>query len=88
MVAAVALDELGLTEEDPCLTLASPRPAETGRPAVTLRRWLWQAALPIALIVLLLGFGAFAPDVLSPTNLINIVQQTSYIALFAMAHRS
>ncbi|MQT15550.1 ABC transporter permease [Segnochrobactrum spirostomi] len=63
----------------------SPGPAETGRPAVTLRRWLWQAALPIALIVLLLGFGAFAPDVLSPTNLINIVQQTSYIALFAMA---
>lgn len=63
----------------------SPGPADAGRPAFALRQWLWQAALPIALVVLLLGFGAFAPDVLSPTNLINIVQQTSYLALFAMA---
>lgn len=48
-------------------------------------RWLWQAMLPIALLVLLFGFAVVDPGVLSPANLLNIAQQTSYLALFAMA---
>lgn len=47
--------------------------------------WLWRAALPIALVALLLGFAAVDRSVLSPANLLNIAQQTSYLALFAMA---
>lgn len=47
--------------------------------------WLWRAVLPIGLIVLLLGFAAVDRSVLSPGNLLNIAQQTSYLALFAMA---
>jgi ribose transport system permease protein len=41
--------------------------------------------LPIALLVLLLGFAVVDRSVLSPANLLNIAQQTSYLALFAMA---
>jgi len=48
-------------------------------------RLLWQAMLPIALLVLLLGFAVVDHGVLSPGNLLNIAQQTSYLALFAMA---
>ena len=47
--------------------------------------WLWRAMLPIALLVLLLGFAVVDRGVLSPANLLNIAQQTSYLALFAMA---
>lgn len=47
--------------------------------------WLWRAVLPIALVALLLGFAAVDRSVLSPANLLNIAQQTSYLALFAMA---
>ena len=47
--------------------------------------WLWRAVLPIALVALLLGFAAVDYSVLSPANLLNIAQQTSYLALFAMA---
>jgi ribose transport system permease protein len=53
--------------------------------APTVRQRLWQAALPIALVALLLGFSAVDARVLSPANLLNVVQQTSYLALFAMA---
>ncbi len=49
------------------------------------RRWLWRAMLPIALLVLLFGFAAVDRGVLSPANLLNIAQQASYLALFAMA---
>jgi ribose transport system permease protein len=49
------------------------------------RQWLWRAMLPIALLVLLLGFAVVDRSVLSPANLLNIAQQTSYLALFAMA---
>ncbi|HWD28238.1 MAG TPA: ABC transporter permease [Rhizomicrobium sp.] len=48
-------------------------------------KWLWHAILPIALVLLLLGFAAVDRRVLSPANLLNIAQQTSYLALFAMA---
>lgn len=46
---------------------------------------LWQWALPIALAVLFLGFAVADDRILSPANLLNIAQQTSYVALFAMA---
>lgn len=49
------------------------------------RRALLQATLPIAVVALLLGFALFDDRVLSGANLINIIQQTSYLALFAMA---
>lgn len=58
--------------------------AETGANAPW-RRQLWQWALPIALVVLFLAFAAADSRVLSPANLLNVAQQTSYIALFAMA---
>jgi ribose transport system permease protein len=48
-------------------------------------QWLWRAVLPIALLVLLFGFALVDQRVLSPANLLNIAQQTSYLALFAMA---
>jgi len=48
-------------------------------------QWLWRAMLPIALLVLLFGFAIVDPGVLSPANLLNVAQQTSYLALFAMA---
>ncbi|WP_291692338.1 ABC transporter permease [Bradyrhizobium sp.] len=46
---------------------------------------LLQALLPIALVVMVLGFAVVDASVLSPANLLNIAQQTSYLALFAMA---
>jgi ribose transport system permease protein len=58
---------------------------DTDRPKLTLGRRLWSAVLPVALAVLLLGFAAVDRGVLSPANLLNITQQTSYLALFAMA---
>jgi ribose transport system permease protein len=48
-------------------------------------QWLWRATLPIALLVILFGFAVVDRGVLSPANLLNIAQQTSYLALFAMA---
>lgn len=65
--------------------LSSPAPAEPAADRLALSRMLWQAALPIALVVLLLAFAAVDGRVLSPANLLNIAQQTSYLALFAMA---
>ena len=55
------------------------------RPRLTLGRRLWSAVLPVALVVLLLGFATADHGVLSSANLLNIAQQTSYLALFAMA---
>ncbi|MBO0663111.1 ABC transporter permease [Jiella sp. MQZ9-1] len=47
--------------------------------------WLRQLALPIAVLLLLGGFGLADQRILSTYNLLNIAQQTSYLALFAMA---
>lgn len=47
--------------------------------------WARQLALPIALVLLLAGFGLADDRVLTTYNLLNIAQQTSYLALFAMA---
>ncbi|MCA6123817.1 ABC transporter permease [Bradyrhizobium sp. WSM 1704] len=58
---------------------------DTDRPKLAPGRWIWSAVLPVALVLLLLGFAAVDRGVLSPANLLNIAQQTSYLALFAMA---
>lgn len=58
---------------------------DTERPKLSAGRWFWNAALPVAPVVLLLGFAAVDHGVLSPANLLNVAQQTSYLALFAMA---
>ncbi|WGD31109.1 ABC transporter permease [Ancylobacter sp. WKF20] len=64
----------------------STAPATTsGARRLAIQALLWQAALPFALVLLLLGFAAVEPTVLTPGNLVNIVQQASYLALFAMA---
>lgn len=64
----------------------SPAPATTSGPQrPVVQGLLWQAALPLALVALLLGFAAVDSAVLTPGNLVNIVQQASYLALFAMA---
>jgi ribose transport system permease protein len=57
----------------------------TGRATRLTGEWLRRAMLPIALVALLLGFAAVDHGVLAPVNLINVAQQTSYLALFAMA---
>ena len=56
--------------------------------ASKLPRWrapLLQASLPTALLALLLGFSLFDARVVSPGNLVNILQQASYLAIFSMA---
>ncbi len=64
----------------------SPGPirAAGDRPAWA-RAQLARAILPIALLALLLGFAAADPRVVSPGNIVNILQQTSYLVMFAMA---
>ncbi len=46
---------------------------------------LVQAILPVLLVILLIGFDLVDNRVLSGGNLVNILQQTSYLAIFAMA---
>lgn len=58
---------------------------DTERPKLSAGRWFWNATLPVALVLLLLSFAAVDHGVLSPANLLNVAQQTSYLALFAMA---
>lgn len=40
---------------------------------------------PLGVAILFLGFGLQDPRVMSPDNLINILQQSSFLFLFAMA---
>ncbi|MCE7029440.1 ABC transporter permease [Jiella avicenniae] len=49
------------------------------------QQWLRKLALPIALVALLAGFALADDRILTSYNLLNIAQQTSYLALFAMA---
>ncbi|GGE07528.1 sugar ABC transporter permease [Aureimonas endophytica] len=65
------------------LTPAAAPLAGADRPTLAAR--LGRAALPIALVLLLVGFALADARVLTPANLLNIAQQTSYLALFAMA---
>jgi ribose transport system permease protein len=61
----------------------SPRPA---RVAGASRLALFvQALLPIALVALLVGFALVEPRILSAGNLVNILVQGSYLAVFASA---
>ncbi|WP_207774195.1 ABC transporter permease [Rhizobium rhizogenes] len=47
-------------------------------------RWE-KAAVPLAVLITLIGFGLAEPNVLSFQNLSNIVTQASFLAIFAMA---
>lgn len=68
-----------MADTDP--TLAHPGQDE-GR---DLRASALRLLFPVALVALLLGFAAFDARVLSAGNLANILQQSSYLAIFAMA---
>jgi len=46
---------------------------------------LLQLVLPAGVVILFAGFALADPRVMSPANLINILQQTSFLFLFAMA---
>lgn len=65
--------------------LTSPLALPETSPSSPWRQQIWQWALPVALVVLFLAFALADSRVLSPANLLNIAQQTSYVALFAMA---
>ncbi len=68
------------------LDLSAPlASSESGARVASLRKVVFQAALPIALVVLILAFAAVDRRVVSAANLMNIAQQTGYLALFAMA---
>jgi ribose transport system permease protein len=65
---------------------AAPVALPRSAPASILRRLpLVKAILPAALAALLIGFDLVDNRVLSAGNLVNILQQTSYLAIFAMA---
>lgn len=49
------------------------------------RMRMTQALLPVALLLMLLGFAAAEPRVLSFGNLANVLQQASYLFIFALA---
>lgn len=58
----------------------------TFNPAITrLMRQLRPLRLPIAIIVVLFGFAAVEPRVVSGANMMNIAVQCSYLAVFALA---
>lgn len=59
------------------------RPAEMSR--LIGRATLIQAILPVALVVMVLGFALVEPRVLSTGNLVNIAIQASYLVIFATA---
>lgn len=63
----------------------APLPATGEGARVNWRAHLMQAILPIALILMAIGFSLIEPRVLSRGNLLNILQQTSYLVLFALA---
>lgn len=44
-----------------------------------------QAMMPVALLVMMLGFALAEPRILSPGNLLNVLSQASYLAIFATA---
>ncbi len=57
-------------------------PGERGIPMTA---WFVKAMLPIALVILVLAFGAAESRVLSAGNFWNILVQSSYLAIFASA---
>ncbi|HRY26183.1 MAG: ABC transporter permease [Geminicoccaceae bacterium] len=66
--------------------MAEAKSTGAARPAgVAWTALLVQALLPIALILLLLGFALVESRVLSAGNLLNLLVQASYLAIFASA---
>ncbi len=59
------------------LALPGNRPLDMAK----LRTW----ALPVAVLAVFVGFSIVEPRVFSQANIFNIVTQTSYLAIFAMA---
>jgi ribose transport system permease protein len=51
----------------------------------TLRQHLMRALSLIGLVLMALGFAAVEPQILSADNLVNILSQSSYLAIFATA---
>jgi len=47
--------------------------------------WLRLAALPVLVVLMEVGFWTMQPDVLSARNLINVLQQSTYLIIFAAA---
>ena len=60
-------------------------PELTVQPSAALGKQLQIFVLPIATTALLFGFALVDSRVVSPGNLINILQQTSYLSVFAVA---
>ncbi len=60
-------------------------PLTAAERAAATQRYIMQALMPILLVVMLLGFSAYQPTILSGDNLLNILQQASYLAVFAAA---
>ncbi len=66
--------------------MSETTPRKTGvGPGRAVANFMARYGLIIALVVMEAGFALIEPLVLSPGNLLNVVQQTSYIAVFATA---
>ena len=60
--------------------------ARDGRDTVArVRSLVIAAAMPILVVVMILGFASVEPRIVSPANLANILGQVSYLAIFAAA---
>ncbi len=57
----------------------------TGLSGATLARWLMRLALPLLIVTMELGFWSAEPRVLYVRNLLNILQQSTYLIIFAAA---
>lgn len=66
--------------------MASQTAPARGEEAASFGRWLMgRGLLPIILVVTFVGFGLVEPNVFRPENLLNILIQASYPAVFATA---
>lgn len=64
--------------------IGSSRTLKWDWPGVVRRR-LVQSLVLIAIVLMLLGFAAVSPNVIAPRNLLNILVQSSYLIIFALA---
>lgn len=60
-------------------------PVTAGEARPSLQQYLIRGLMPIILVAMALGFAAVEPRILSGGNLVNILSQTSYLAIFATA---
>ena len=56
-----------------------------GRSSGATVRWLTRLLLPVLIVVMEIGFSTFEPRVLSVRNLVNVLNQSSYLVVFASA---